>query len=118
MKKYLLVFASLSVLLMSACNPADLVAGAVKNNAANAIKAGTTPNGTTPVAGAVGAENVTKAQFIKYVECIVSKSPEAKAALNLYITQVNLIPDSQWNVAGPNLVKGMQQVQASLGCTF
>ena len=59
MKKYLLVFASLSVLLMSACNPADLVAGAVKNNAANAIKAGTAN-------GAVGTEIVTKAQFLKY----------------------------------------------------
>ncbi|MEK7431719.1 MAG: hypothetical protein AABZ74_01190 [Cyanobacteriota bacterium] len=111
MKKYLLVFASLSVLLMSACNPADLVAGAVKNNAANAIKAGTAN-------GAVGTEIVTKAQFLKYVECIVSKSPESKAMLSMYVTQINAIPDAQWNVAGANIVSSMQKVQASLGCSF
>lgn len=64
---------------------------------------------------------VTKQDYIRLVECWVSKvpTPEAKVALEQAKTSINLIPDAQWNLSMAQysaMFDSWKQAYASLGC--
>jgi hypothetical protein len=83
---------------------------------------GCTPNtpagGANPGGGGTGSSFTTRADFIKFANCIkanASVSPESKAAVDAWIAAVNSIPDAQW-AAVAAVYNGYAQAYLAMGC--
>lgn len=110
MKKIVMALASVVVLAISACTPA--VGGA---NGLAGLAAGTG-------AGVVGGGKLSKAQVIKYFDCIVAKSGGAgQNAANIQQIYAiwSQIPDAQFEASiTPQQVEAMGKAYAQLGCAL
>jgi uncharacterized protein YceK len=92
---------------------------------------GTNSNGTSGTgtgsngAVTVGADGsfATKADFVAFLNCLKEKptvDAEAKAAINLQITAVGMIPDAQWAMIGAQygaFAKAYLEMAKAAGCS-
>lgn len=110
MKKIVMVLASVVVLAISACTPA---VGGANGLAGLVAGAGT---------GAVGGGKLSKAQVIKYFDCIVAKSGGAgqnAASIQQVYAIWAQIPDAQFEASiTPQQVAAMGKAYAQLGCAL
>lgn len=114
MKKIVMVLASVVVLAISACTSA--VGGA---NGLAGLAAGAGAGAGT---GSVGGGKLSKAQVIKYFDCIVSKSGGAgqnAASIQQVYAIWAQIPDAQFEASiTPQQVAAMGKAYAQLGCAL
>jgi hypothetical protein len=84
------------------------------------FSAGCTPTvpggGANPGGGGTGGTAfATRADFLKFANCIKVAQPQAAAAVDAWIAAINSIPDAQWAVVS-SVYAGYAQAYASLGC--
>lgn len=116
MKKIVMALASVVVFAISACTPA---VGTGANGLAG-LAAGTGAGAN--VGGVGGTTKVTKAQFIKYFDCIVAKAGGAganTAQIQAMYSLWSQIPDAQFEASiTPQQVEAMGKAYAQLGCSL
>lgn len=112
MKKVVLSLISMAFIGLSACNP---------TTGGNPATPG---DGTASPSAAPGTGTgalITKQDYIKLIDCWVSKvpTPEGKAALESTKAQINAIPDAQWALLSAQFsiaVEAWKKSYATLGC--
>lgn len=112
MKKIIMSLLSVAVFALAACAPA-----ANTNNPLASLVSGTGAGAGTGLG--VGGR-LTKAQVIKWADCVLSKAgPEAKVSIEQVKTLWSQIPDAAFETAiTPEQVQGIAKAYAQVGCTF
>ena len=108
--KFLALASCVTMLATSCVSPADVAKGVLGKDGKLSLVSGT-PG--TPGTGSFAS----KADFIKFAQCVKDKSPDAqvKAAVDVWIAALSQVKDEQWAAIG-SVYAGYAKAYNALGC--
>lgn len=117
MNKFLTLIATTACLTVVACQSTS--PNSNTNPSANPSSSASPSNdtGTGGNLEPISAETITKAQFVKFLQCYAAKDSSQRDYMNLLINRVNGMSDTEWaNFGGGTVYSNFVRQPGAQGC--